>query len=333
MKIINLTDFDDPSWCWLREEFLTSKDSWLHLTSQSIKIPNILPKKDSLKRAVSAYKAVKESLTEKSVLVSHGPRPAYYGASAAKILNPDLTHLVYSFNFTDLPTGLQHKAMMKAYKQVERFVVYSSLEKKLYADYFEIPIESIDMLHWSVHNPNVDKLETAIESGQYICAIGSQGRDYETLIKAMRKLKNIKLVLVASPQSVQSLEIPENVKLYTNISLQSAHNILAHSQFMVVPLRDSKVPCGHVTLVSGMYLNKAMIVTDSEGIHDYIKSDKTGVCCEPKNPDDLAKKIQRLWEDVAVRETISQAGNTFAHTFCTPKTVINYFDAYLKNSR
>jgi glycosyltransferase involved in cell wall biosynthesis len=331
-KIINLSDIS-PDWYWLKDDFKHLPNQWAHYSSQSLRLPKWLPKKDSFARLYKSFQAVQDGKQQPSLLVSHGPRPAYYGSRMAQLLYPTLPHLVYSFNLTNLPTGLQHQAMAKAYQQVDRFVVYSSLEKKLYADYFGIDPNRIDMLHWSVHAPSVPINEAPIEIGRYICALGSQGRDYATLFAAMRLVQHIKLVVVATAESVQHLSVPDNVKIYTHIPLAQAHNILTHSQFMVVPLRDSQVPCGHVTIVSGMFFKKAMLVTNSEGVHDYIQDNTTGVFFNPKDSTNLAEKIEQLWNDAARVKSLADAGYQFAQDVCTEKSVVHYFSEYLNNAQ
>ncbi len=328
MQIINVSDLT-TQWNWLRDEFKYTDDEWHHYSSLAVNLPAFLAKKDSIARVIAAGKAVNLARKKPSILVSHGPRPALYAGNLAKMLCPETPHLVYSFNLTDLPSGKQHSLMSRAFQQPTKFVSYSNLERKLYADYFDIPIEKIDMLHWAVHAPKVDLAEAPIVSGRYICALGSQGRDYATLIAAMKKLPHIKLVLVASPDSIANLTIPDNVKVHTNIPLAQARNLLAHSAFMVLPLRDSQVPCGHVTIVSAMFFNKAIVVTNSLGVHDYIFDDKTGLFCEPKNADDLSEKIKMLWDDAAKNAQLSEAGLAFAQANCTEKTAINYFADFL----
>ncbi|OQW69588.1 MAG: hypothetical protein BVN34_04575 [Proteobacteria bacterium ST_bin12] len=91
----------------------------------------------------------------------------------------------------------------------------------------------------------------------------------------------------------------------------------------------SQVPCGHVTIVSTMFFNKAIVVTNSLGVQDYIFDDKTGLFCEPKNADDLSEKIEMLWDDSIKNTQLSEAGFAFAQANCTEKTAINYFADFL----
>ena len=69
-------------------------------------------------------------------MVSHGPRPALYAGNLDKLYWPDVAHLVYSFNLTDLPQGKKRSLMAKAFQQSLKFVTYSTIERSLYASFF-----------------------------------------------------------------------------------------------------------------------------------------------------------------------------------------------------
>ena len=334
MNIINLSDFD-KNWYWLRDEFDQSTDSWYHFSSLTVNLPSMLPKKESLARVITAFNTVKLAKKKPSVIISHLPRPAMYLGHLANIFCHDTPHLVYAFNFTNLPQGAQKKFMTSAFKHPTKFVTFSSVERELYADHFDLDIDKIDMLHWAVHAPKIDLYTPPVVAGRYICALGSQGRDYATLFKAMKRIPHVKLVLVATAQSLSGLNIPSNVIVYSDVALSVAHNILAHSAFMVLPLRDNKVPCGHVTIVSAMFFKKAIIATNSLGVHDYIIDNETGLFFEPNNPDDLADQIELLWEEATglnkpLLASLSEAGYAFANLHCTEKTAVNYFEGFLK---
>jgi len=329
MKVINISG-DQPEWAWIQEELKKLGHESVHYSDRSIQSPSFTPKRDSFNRAVTALRAVKAAVKEPSIVVSHMPRPSYYYAKWAKKLAPDTPHLAYSFNFTDLPTGVQRKSMAKAFQQPTKFVTFSNDERQLYADYFDIPLELIEMQYWAVNPSVIDTKSVPVEQGDYICALGSQARDYKTLFQAMKKLKHIRLVVVATKENLKGLEVPENVTVHTNIPFPKALNILTHSQFMVLPLRDSVVPCGHGSIVSAMFHKKAIIITDSSGVYDYIQGDENGLFYEALNINDLVYQISSLWEDQAKLKRLTQASYDFAMKNCTEQAAVNCFNNFLE---
>lgn len=330
-NIISVSDLD-PSWRWLEGRInLPENTTWQHYSSLVLKLPDYVPKQKSIARAYSNLKATLKARLPNSVLVSHGPRPTMYASNYANLICPDVPHLAFSFSFTDLPKGRQYGLMKRAYKQPTRFVCYSNFEKNLYADYFDIPLEKIDMIHWSANEPMHDPNEKPSESGRYICALGTQGRDYKTLFEAMRLLPNIKLIAVVTPGYIQGLEIPENVIIRSNIPLHQAFNILKFSEFMVLPLRDSEAPCGHGTLVSSMFFKKSILITNAVTVYDYIEDQKTGLFFEANNMIDLKEKIEMLWENTASTQTMNEAAYQFAVNKCSEQSAANYFQYFLEN--
>lgn len=329
VQLINLSEMP-PSWNWLHQEIQAPHLSWKHCSSLSHNVPTFLPKHKSFGRLLSAHRSINLAQKSSSVLISHAPRSTYYGAQLAALKQKDLPHLAVSFTFTVLPTGLQHKLMSKFYQQVDRFVLYSNMEKKLYADYFDLDESKFDMIHWPVHPPTIEDAGEPLESGPYICAIGSQGRDYRVLFHAMERLKHIKCVVVATPENLIGLKVPENVKIYTNIPLSDCNNIVQHSQFMVLPLISDKTPCGHSSIVSAMFHKKAILVTNALTIKDYIHQDETGRLFTHQDDLALANEIERLWESPKDIRRLAANALTFANAHCTERTAVNYFRSYLE---
>ena len=75
------------------------------------------------------------------------------------------------------------------------------------------------------------------DPGDYLIAAGRTGRDYATLIDAVRGLP-IGVVLVAAPGNLHSITIPENVSVRTNIPLRDLLALTARARFAVLPLQD-----------------------------------------------------------------------------------------------
>jgi len=314
--IVCCTPFSDTSWKWFVNDLNESEVEWeFHYTvprgflETRIRKPNIAMIRTCFEAARSARKK------GATMFVSHDPRITFWCAVFLRLLSIDIPHLAWSFNFPELPTGFKRIWMKRAFASIRKFVVFSSTEQKLYAEYFDIPRERFEVVLWGV-NPPQPYPETPLIEGGYICAIGGNARDYATLISAIKELPDIKLVLIARSHSIAGLEMPRNVELLVNFPKEKTMNILEHSRFMVLPLNSSSVPCGHVTLVAAMHLGIAFVITNSKGVGDYVDHDVNAVVCPPFDADALKTAISQLWSDPDRCVNLGQNGLKFAREHC-----------------
>ncbi len=326
--IINVSDMA-PDWKWLDHEIRVPHLNWTHFSTQSHSKMSFLPKKDSVLRMLNANQAVAHSKNQPSVLVTHGPRHTFYGAQIASVKSRNLTHLAMSFNFSELPTGVQYKLMSQAYQQVDRFVVYSEYEKQYYAKYFELPQDKFDVMPWTAQVPDTSKIGEPIELGTYICAVGSQGRDYAVLFDAMRQLKHMRLVLVAKSENLTGLKIPDNVTVYQDIPLADCHNIIHYSQFMVLPIIDENTPCGLVTLIAGMLHHKAVLTTKTMVAKEYVTHEVTGHLVPQQDVAAMKNAIEHMASTPEDRTYLAKNAYEYAINACDPIHMIDYFKNYL----
>ncbi|HEY1730316.1 MAG TPA: glycosyltransferase [Terriglobales bacterium] len=205
------------------------------------------------------------------------------------------------------------------------------MEKTLYSEYFAIPESRIGVRLWSMNVPEVSP-EPPVVEGPYVSAVGSNARDYQTLLEAARLLPDVPMVWVVRRENVAGFELPSNVSVLSDVPYPKAMNVVKHSRLTVVPLKGSEVPCGHVTLVSGMLLEKALVVTDSSGISDYVTDGWNGLLCEPRNPADMAEKIRTLWDDPQEASRLGANGFSFAEKYCAEQSARKEISAYLKMS-
>ena len=307
----------------LRWEFWGSvPENWLE---RRIKHPNLALTRASWQAAQLARRE------HASLFVSHDPRATLRCSLALELLRHRMPHVCWTLNFARIPRKLTRRLWSHAFESVDRFVTYSSMEKPLYAEYFGIPIEKIDVIHWGQNPPIVGHPERAIEAGEYICTLGENMRDYPSLMAAMTLLPHIRLVAVVRPYNLKGLSVPANVTIRTNLDRGSAYNILANSRLMVLPLTGLEIPCGHTTLVSAMQLGVPSIVTRSKGLYDYAHEGHNTLVCDPFSPQDLARAIGRLWDDRALRDTLVANGRKFVDEHCSEQRHIQYFAGLLKS--
>ena len=287
----------------------------------------------NLARLLGCLDAVRMARKNRAqILVTHGPTLAAWCAIFARIFRLKVSVIAHSFNFTALPGSVKRAVFRVAFSSVERFVVFSKVEQEIYSSAFDVPIDRFDFVHWGVQSPQIETPNEPVENGEYVAAIGGNARDYRTLIEAARKRHDIRFVLVVRPENLAGLNLPPNVFVHTNISFGKAMNVLAHSRFMVLPLIPGDVPCGHVTLVAAMHLGKAIVVTNSIGVRDYVRNGKNAMVVEAGSVQGLEDAMGLLWQDQERCHRLGENGRSFAATECTEARIAEHFRSYLCDS-
>lgn len=309
------------------EKHFSENARWEHVSTSEPVWPAFLNKlkRPNVARWQGCWNAASRAISENAALfISHDPKNTFIAERFLRLRHFKGVHLAYSFNYAMLPQGIRHRMHKRAFKTVDRFVVYSTLERQLYHEHFGISMHKLDFVHWGV-NPPVDDQSPPIIPGRYICAIGWNSRDYQCLLEAMRTLPQIPLALVVRPDNVVGLNIPANVRVLSNVPFAAAMNVLRHSEFMALPLVGPAVPCGHVTLVNAMHLGKALAITRSSGVTDYVRDGENALMCESGNVEELREAIKRLWEDTELRLKMGANGLQFATEYCTEEKIVQNF--------
>lgn len=310
-------------WNWLAKAL--PKLTWTSYTRQGIE----RPRNESVRSLMTAWRAVKAAAHPGTLLVSHGALPATYAELMIRLTRRKVRHVVYAFNFTTLPQGIKRRVMQAMLSRVERLAVFSTMERTLYAQHFHLPPDKIDYVPWSANPLEGGQWPEGLTPQDFVCAIGSQARDYRTLLAAAADLPHIPIVIVAAPENLADLPVPPNVQIFTRLPLAQVGGILLRSRFMVLPLLTSEVPCGHVTLVSAFHAGKAVIVTDSTGIHDYVCPEENGLLTSPQSAPELRQAILALWDDPARADAMGRHGQTRATQLHTEAATVSYFNGLL----
>jgi glycosyltransferase involved in cell wall biosynthesis len=92
-------------------------------------------------------------------------------------------------------------------------------------------------------------------------------------------------------------------------------------------LDGPEVPSGHVTIVAAMHLERALIVTASSGIEDYVKNRENGLTVPVADASTLAAAIRKLWNDQSLCKFLADNGKLFASTHCTEENIARQFQS------
>lgn len=128
----------------------------------------------------------------------------------------------------------------------------------------------VDTSFWSADAARVEATETPL-----IATVGLEYRDYATLVEAVRGLP-LNLVIAAGSRwsthdsTVPAERIPPNVTV-TSLDYLALRDLYARSRFVVVPLREVENQAGVTTILEGMAMGKAIIVTGTRGQADVVR--------------------------------------------------------------
>jgi glycosyltransferase involved in cell wall biosynthesis len=288
------------SWHFYR----TNRVSWLE---KRLARPNIARYRNALDAARCA------SRLPNPVFISHLPRATLALEAMATAMGLKTPHLAFAFNFTDLPKGISRSIFINRLKRVSRFTVFSRFEQTLYADWLDIDPRKLEFVYWAMERP--EPAPTSPVSGDYIFAGGGEGRDYGTLIEAMRHLPRIPIVIQARPHNLAGISLPDNVTAFVDYNPSRFWRFIEDSRFMVLPLRDDRTACGHITIVGALLLGKPIVATQSHGLIDYTSLDHS-LLCHHGDAKALAESIELLWNDQQSRSRMSANAMRFAQTNC-----------------
>jgi glycosyltransferase involved in cell wall biosynthesis len=304
---------------------------WIHFNALDDRNSFLLKRHVTLRRFVACFLAARAAHVAKAdIVVTQGPDISYIVQYFSRLFGYRGPHLAFTFNYPWLPKGFQKILHRRGFSGIDRFVVYSNMERRLYHEYFSIPLERFEFLHWGVGPPNVDSPDKPIMEGDYVCAIGRNSRDYRTFIESVKRLPEMQVVMVVRPDNLAGLDIPPNVRVLAEIPIGQAMNILAFSRFMVLPLDGKDIPCGHMTIVHAMHLGKALAATRSSGISDYMIEEETALAFPPKNVDKMTEVLQRMWNDQELCKRLGNGGRAFAAEYCSEARTFFGFSRMLR---
>lgn len=307
MNFINTTDLMPPEWRFIANEYADPAAQWQVHSGRPRNVLERLIQRPHIGRyraAITAARAARNC--ENAILVSHLPRMAAATNTTRKVFCPQVPMIAFAFNFTDLPQGVMQRSHIAAFKGIEEFIVFSNYEKALYARHLDIPEDRIRFLPWAMDLPKVGEVSPVSDRRPYLCSIGGEGRDYATLIEAMKQHRQVRLVIVARPHSLKGIELPENVQAFTNLPVPQTWRIARDSIGMVLPLLSEKTPCGHITIVGAQQLGIPLVATRSLGTDDYLSDGETARLVPQANSQALAEAIAALLDDRPAADSMAQ---------------------------
>ncbi len=158
-------------------------------------------------------------------------------------------------------------------------------------------------------------------AGPFILSVGKDmGRDYKTLIEALRSL-DLQARIVAFSRNMKGIEtVPKNITVGA-VPFADLIPLYKNASIVVIPTKkdshfDASDCSGQYALLEAMASGKAIIVSYRATLDDYVKDGQDALFVPAEDPQALRAAIERLQNDEPLRQKLGEnaakkAGSNF----------------------
>ncbi len=202
---------------------------------------------------------------------------------------------------------------------IDEVLLYSSRQMELAATQKTIPASKTKLIDFMVDTEFFDPADTNWRADLHrplLVSAGREGRDYPTMIEAVRDLDVDVLIASASPWSrrddnAHATDLPANVEV-TRLTQGELRDALGRCSFAVVPVVETDFQAGITTILESMAMGRATVCTRTAGQTDVIVDQETGRYVEPGSVDDLRRVIKELLDDPVAADAMGHAAREVA---------------------
>ncbi len=209
---------------------------------------------------------------------------------------------------------------------------------------WQVLVEGIGLPRHKVHRFSqwVDhaffsQAEAMPHSGDYVLSCGREARDYPTLQKAAAEMP-LQFRVIASGwgpgagfDPATNIAAAANVEVRHGLPYRDLRDAYAGARFIVVPLDNVDYAAGVTGLCEAMSMGKAVIVSASPGVADYVKDGVSGLVVPVGNPRALREAVQSLWNDPARCARMGQYGRNWVESELSVARYVSRVSGLLAN--
>lgn len=210
-------------------------------------------------------------------------------------------------------------ALSRAMQQLDAVTVFSEDERQLYLARYGLAPERTHLI--PIHTDETgdysqypDQLPAdspqGIRKGEYVLSLGSPNRRFTPIARACEQLK-IPLVIITRPwhknDSLDDLA-GMGATIITNADKMKSLTYLRCARAMAMAFETDQLPGAFTTLIHGMFMKTASVVTSCLGMSDYIMRGDNGLITPHGDEAALRSAIERIWSEPGLATRMGEAG-------------------------
>jgi glycosyltransferase involved in cell wall biosynthesis len=197
-------------------------------------------------------------------------------------------------------------------RDADRVISFSSVEHGTLCRQLRLPAERFQFV------PRFAEPSEAARNGgvddcreQFVLALGHSNRDFPTLWEALSDT-DVRVVMYRNPW-MRGRELSNVRAIPSLLPPADEAALVAQAAFHVIPLKAAAFSSGLTVLLRAMAHGKAVIVSDTTGVRDYVRDGETALLVPPGNADALRDAMLRLWNDPQERGRLGRNAAQAVH--------------------
>jgi glycosyltransferase involved in cell wall biosynthesis len=183
-------------------------------------------------------------------------------------------------------------------RYINRIIVFSSKEVEYYSHLF--PAVKFKFIYIPLGIDEIKDLKEKQRDEVFILSTGKSNRDYDFLLET---LANTQYPVKIIADTVKQTSFA-NIEIYNNVFGTDMLQYMNNCFCVVIALKDTNISSGQLVVLQAMQLGKPVIVTESEGISDYIIHGYNGLIIK-KERQCLIDVLQQLYSDKKLYDKLS----------------------------
>ncbi len=169
----------------------------------------------------------------------------------------------------------------------------------------------------------------------YILSVGSENRDYATLVGAVSQTPYKLKVLSSSPWSrknVQTDTCADNIEFLPRVSFAELLGLYQNARMVVVPLNDVNYAAGLNGVLEAFCVQKPVVVSRSQGIIDYIEDEKNAIVVPCGDMHAMKDAICRVYEDDCLRLKLVNGARETVEDYANQRAFLEKIQAVVEST-
>lgn len=204
----------------------------------------------------------------------------------------------------DVCRPARRSAYRWAYQSVDRLYYFSQNQGPVLSEHLGLNADRLRYIPFGVDDETF--APTGEDDGDYILVVGrDSGRDWPTMFSALERIGH-PVKLCCRPGDIARLRVPAGVEVLGYVDRAVYRQLLGQARVVAIASKPLLYPSGQSVLLEAMAMGRAVVVTGTPALADYVTDGLTSLVVPPGDAAALHERLVEAATDDTLRSRIGR---------------------------